>query len=325
MKRETAWRLFAGEYNDSTVEIKGDGEMTPSYIVTPLGAKVNRVFIIGVLTDVENISEGGDLVRAHVSDPTGVFTLYSGSYQKQTTEALSKIEVPTFVAIVGKVRTYSPEEGTIYVSVRPEKIMEVNADIRDKWIIETCKNTKDRIEAILEAMKMDEKNEFELRKLGFSKELSEGIVFALKNYNNIDLNKYVKIIQEALQYLTSSKETLPVFKKEEEEKVPIKIEDTIDEKLLIEKFEDLPEEKEQDFDIKSEEKNEESESKFEEIEDIVLEIIKKIEGDDGAPWDVITENCEKEGLNKDSVEEALTSLMDKGLIYEPVLGTIKTT
>lgn len=325
MKRETAWRLFAGEYNDSTVEIKGDGEMAPSYIVTPLGAKVNRVFIIGVLTDVENISEGGDLVRAHVSDPTGVFTLYSGSYQKQTTEALSKIEVPTFVAIVGKVRTYSPEEGTIYVSVRPEKIMEVNADIRDKWIIETCKNTKDRIEAILEAMKMDEKNEFELRKLGFSKELSEGIVFALKNYNNIDLNKYVNILQEALQYLTSNKETLPVFKKEEEERVPIKIEDTMDKKLLIEKFEEPPEEKEQDFDIKSEEKNEESESKSEEIEDIVLEIIKKIEGDDGAPWDVITENCEKEGLNKDSVEEALTSLMDKGLIYEPVLGTIKTT
>lgn len=325
MKRETAWRLFAGEYNDSTEEIKGEGEMTPSYVVTPLGAKVNRVFIIGVLTDVENVSEGGDLVRAHVSDPTGVFTLYSGSYQKETTEALSKIEVPTFVAIVGKVRTYSPEEGTIYVSVRPEKVMEVNAEVRDKWIIETCKDTKDRIEAVLEAMKMDESNEFELRKLGFSKELSEGIVFALKSYENIDLNKYVKIIQEALQYLTPGKETLPDLKKDEEEKEPIKIEDTIAEKPIIEKFEEPPDEKEQDIEIKIEEKNEESDSKFVEIEDTVLEIIKKIEGDDGAPWDTITENCEKAGLNKDSVEEALTSLMDKGLIYEPVLGTIKTT
>ena len=57
MKRQPARRIFAGEYNDSTVEIKGSGEKTPSYVVTPLGCKVNRLFAIGVLTDVENISE----------------------------------------------------------------------------------------------------------------------------------------------------------------------------------------------------------------------------------------------------------------------------
>ncbi|PNX46109.1 MAG: hypothetical protein BV456_12700, partial [Thermoplasmata archaeon M8B2D] len=141
MKRETAWRVFAGEYNDSSFEIKGEGEMTPSYVVTPLGAKVNRLFFIGVLTDVENISEGGDLVRAHVSDPTGVFTLYSGSYQKEVTDVLANIDAPAFVAVVGKVRTYTPEEGTMYVSIRPERIMEVDANIRDNWILETCKNT----------------------------------------------------------------------------------------------------------------------------------------------------------------------------------------
>ena len=69
MKRQTAWRVFAGEFNDSTVEIKGEGEMTPSYVVTPLGAKVNRVFIIGVLTDVENVSEDGELLTRDQSDP----------------------------------------------------------------------------------------------------------------------------------------------------------------------------------------------------------------------------------------------------------------
>jgi RPA family protein len=166
MKRETAWKIFAGEYNDSTVEIKGEGEMAPSYVVTPLGAKVNRLYIIGVLTDLENVSENGELIRAHISDPTGVFTLYSGQYQQEATDALSKIEVPAFVAVIGKARTYKPEEGTFYVSIRPEKIMEVSADIRDKWIIETCKNTRDRIEAVFEAMKMTESNAYELRKLG---------------------------------------------------------------------------------------------------------------------------------------------------------------
>jgi len=315
LKRQTAWRVFAGEFNDSTVEIKSEGEMTPSFVITPLGAKVNRLFVIGVLTDVENISQEGELVRAHISDPTGVFTLYSGQYQKEVTDALSKIDVPTFVAVIGKARTYSPEEGMLYVSIRPERILEVNADIRDKWIYETCKNTKDRIEAVLEAMKMDESNVNELTKLGFSRELSEGIVEALKNYENIDLKKYVALIKESLQYLRPSKETLPDLK------IDKKLEEPEEEKLNnIEVEKEIIEKKE----IKTEEKKEE-EDNFAEIENTVLETIKKIEGENGAPWDKITDKCKKAGLDKDSIEEAINSLMDKGHIYEPVLGTIKTT
>jgi len=310
MKREAAWRVFAGEYNDTTIEIKGEGEMAPSYVVTPLGAKINRLFVIGVLTDVEQVSESGEFIRAHVSDPTGVFTLYSGQYQQEATTALSNIEVPAFVAVVGKARTYTPEEGTLYVSIRPEKVMEVNADARDQWILETCSNTKDRIEGIVEAMKMNQSNAYDLRKLGYSKELSEGIVTALKNYGTVDVNKYVTLIQESLQYLTPGKDSLPDLNVEK------KKEATIDE---VEPEEPVKETK------KTKEKEEPADDNSEETEQTVLETIKKIEGDDGASWDVITEKCKKSGLDKDVIEEALTSLMDKGLIYEPILGTIKTT
>ena len=316
MKRQTAWRVFAGEFNDSTVEVKSQEEMTPSFVITPLGAKVNRLFIIGVLTDVENISQEGDLLRAHISDPTGVFTLYSGQYQKEVTDALTKIEVPTFVAVIGKARTYNPEEGLMYVSIRPERIMEVSAEIRDKWIYETCKNTKDRIEAVMEAMKMDESNASELTKLGYSKELSEGIVEALKNYENIDLKKYVALIKESLQYLRPNKETLPDLKINNEETNEEKIEDIDNKEEIFEKEEVKKTENE---------KSKEEDENFAEVEDTVLETIKKVEGEDGAAWDLITDNCKKAGLDKDTIEEALNSLMDKGLIYEPVLGTIKTT
>lgn len=322
MKRETAWRIFAGEYNDSSVEIKGEGDMTPSYIVTPLGAKVNRMFIIGVLTDIENVSEGGDLVRAHISDPTGVFTLYSGSYQKDVTDVLLKVEVPAFVAVIGKVRTYSPEEGTLYVSIRPEKVMEVSANIRDKWILETCKNTKDRIEAVIEAMQMNESNEYELRKLGYSRELSEGIVFALKNYGKIDLNKYIVLIQESLQYLRPNRDTqtdITIDKKQKKEDKSIE-----DQKEIIQEKNDMNQKEKQN--IKEDKKeSEETQKNSEEIEKKVLDIIKDLEGEDGAAWDTITQKCEKTGFDSDTVEEALSSLMDKGLIYEPILGTIKTT
>jgi DNA replicative helicase MCM subunit Mcm2 (Cdc46/Mcm family) len=110
------------------------------------------------------------------------------------------------------------------------------------------------------------------------------------------------------------KETLPDLKLEE------KAEEKKEEK------EEITEEKEEpEIETKEEEKPEEQDDESAEIEDTILEIIKKLEGDDGAPWDSITEKCEKQGLDKDSIEEALSSLMEKGLIYEPVLGTIKTT
>jgi hypothetical protein len=329
MKRQTAWRVFAGEFNDSTVEIKSEAEMTPSFVVTPLGAKVNRVFIIGVLTDVENISEDGELIRAHISDPTGVFTLYSGQYQKEVTDVLSKIEVPAFVAVIGKARTYSPEEGTLFVSIRPERIMQVSADIRDKWILETCRNTKDRIEAFLEAMKMGESSIKALRELGYSLELSEGIVEAMKSYGNVDLNRYLTLIQESLQYLNPEKEGLSDIKENIPEKKiePEKSEEKqeIEEEPTFEEKKPEPKKSEPEKKTKKTKTEEKEDTAGIEAENTVFEIIKKIEGEDGAAWDVITEKCEKSGLDSDTIEEALNGLMDKGLIYEPMLGTIKTT
>ncbi len=308
MKREQAWRIFASEYNDSTVEIEGTGEKTPSYIITPLGCKVNRLFTIGVLTDVETISENEELIRAHVSDPTGVFTLYAGrQFQPEATDQLLNIEAPAFVAVVGKARTYEPEEGTMFVSIRPELVREVNAETRDRWIVETCMQTKLRIEAVIEAMKMNPPNAYDLRKLGYSKDLSEGVVAALKNYGSIDVNKYIALIQESLQYSIAPKETLSTIDEKEETEI-------------IEKTEKIEKPKEEKKEI-LEEKNKDSED----IENMVLEIIKGIESEDGALWDSIVEECKKKKLDENTIEEALTSLMDKGFIFEPVLGTIKTT
>jgi len=315
MRRQGAWRVFAGEYNDAAFEIKSDVEKTPSYVVTPLGAKVNRLFIVGVLTDVENISEGGEYLRAHVSDPTGVFTLYSGQYQQEATNALSNIEVPAFVAVVGKARTYTPEEGTFFVSIRPEIVREVSSDTRDRWILETCRSTKERIDAVKEAKKMNQSNAYDLRKLGYSRDLSDGVVSALKNYEAVALDKYLMLINESLQYIMPGKESLPDLKIDE---------DIADEKAEILEEPEPPSDTKEKETSESEVKKEDGDD-FQEVEDTVLQVIKEIEGDDGASWDSITKKCEKASVDKDSIEEALNSLMDKGLIYEPILGTIKTT
>ncbi|HER45698.1 MAG TPA: hypothetical protein ENO12_02670 [Thermoplasmatales archaeon] len=311
MRREPAWRIFAAEYNDASLEIKGSGEKVPSYVVTPLGSKVNRVFIAGVLTDVESVMEGGEYLRAHVSDPTGVFTMYSGQYQAEATAKLQSIEVPAFVAVVGKVRTYIPEEGTMYVSLRPELIREVDAEARDRWIIEACLQTKHRMGAMEEAMKMTQPNVYDLRKLGYSRELSEGVVAAIKKYGTVDVTRYATLIRESLQFLmpgtagrfeeASTDETLESIQQRKETK------------------------KEPKKPKKQKKESAEKPDAAQDPEAIVLDTIKELEGEDGAPWDSIVETCKRKGLDENSIEEALNSLMDKGFVFEPMLGTLKTT
>jgi len=307
MRREPAWRVFAGEFNDSSFEIKGRGEKAPSYVVTPLGAKINRLFAIGVLTDVENVSEGGEFLRAHISDPTGVFTLYSGQYQQEVTDILANIDPPVFVAVLGKAKTYSPEEGTLFVSIRPETVQEISVEIRDRWILETCKHTKDRVEAISEALKMNQPNIVDLRKLGFSRDLSDGVISAVNNYGKVDVHRYLNMVSESLQYLVPG----------QQKQMDLHREKKVDKPLTKKKP------KEEKTESKKEDDGESEDSQ--EVENTVLKTIESLQGDDGASWDEIVKSCEKKGLDNDSIEEALTSLMDKGFIYEPVLGTIKTT
>jgi hypothetical protein len=204
-----------------------------------------------------------------------------------------------------------PEEGTMFVSIRPEMVREVSAEARDRWIIETCQQTKQRIQGVSEALKMTQPNAYDLRKLGYSRELSEGIVAALKKYGTIDVNKYTTLIREALQYIVPGSTE--------------KFEDIQKEETLEVKERKKESKKEQKKPRKQEKKSDTEEQAGQEPEEVVMDCIKELEGENGALWDSIVEKCKKKGLDENTIEEALTSLMDKGFIFEPVLGTIKST
>ena len=61
-QRETAYRVFAAEFDDTTLSYaESDEERAPNYVVTPTGARVNRLFVVGVLTEVEQVND--DVVR----------------------------------------------------------------------------------------------------------------------------------------------------------------------------------------------------------------------------------------------------------------------
>ena len=150
ISREVAWRVFASEYDDATLSFKeGDDDRAPNYVVTPTGAKINRLFVVGVLTETENVGNDGDMFRARISDPTGTFVSYAGQYQQEAMSFFREAEPPMFVALVGKARTYEPDDSdAIYTSVRPEEVNGVDGATRDRWNVQTARQTLARIDAV---------------------------------------------------------------------------------------------------------------------------------------------------------------------------------
>jgi len=289
MAREVAWRVFAAEFNSSSYEIKGEGEKAPSYLISPLGAKINRIFVVGVLTDKENVGNGKEPVwRARITDPTGTFYLTAGQYQPEAAMALAKMEPPCFVAVVGKFRTYSPEEGKLYVSIRPERIGKVEAGARDGWVLETCKATLDRISAMEEALKLGEPTVEKLMQIGFSQPLAEGTVHSMQHYHIDDLSRYKGMVTDALKFLLPEYQTGPETPAEASVPEEVEVEeDDVDKEALV------------------------------------LSLIESLDSGKGAAWDEVVQRAKAQGIEREELDSIANSLLDKGFVYEPVLGRMR--
>ncbi|MDY6818629.1 MAG: DNA-binding protein [Halobacteriales archaeon] len=145
--REVAKRVFAAEFNDASYTFKeSDDERAPVYLLLPTGDRANRVFVVGTLTETEDIGDDSEYWRGRIVDPTGTFFVYAGQYQPEAAGILRELDPPAYVAVVGKPRTYETDDGTVNVSIRPESITPVDAAVRDRWVIETAERTLERID-----------------------------------------------------------------------------------------------------------------------------------------------------------------------------------
>ena len=150
--REVARRAFAAEFNDATYTFKeSDDDRAPVYSLLPSGQRANRVFVVGTLTETEDVGDDSEYWRGRIVDPTGTFFTYAGQYQPEATSVLRETETPAYAAVVGKPRSYETDEGDVNVSLRPESITVVDGETRNRWVVETADRTLDRIEAFDEA------------------------------------------------------------------------------------------------------------------------------------------------------------------------------
>ena len=179
--REVARRVFAQEFNDASYTFKeSDDERAPVYVLLPTGERANRVFLVGTLTETEDVGEDSEYWQGRVVDPNGdTFFMYAGQYQPDAASMLRVLEAPEYVAVAGKPRTYETEDGQVNVSVRPESITVVDQPTRDRWVVEAAERTIERIEA-------------------FDDESSEYATMAREHYGD-DTSAYLEAAIEALE------------------------------------------------------------------------------------------------------------------------------
>ena len=295
--RETAWRVFSSELNSATFEIKGDDDKSPSYVVTRLGAMVNRVLIAGVLTEKENVgSDDEPMWRGRVQDlASGNFFINVGRYQPEAAATMADLETPAFIAVVGKVRTYTTDEDRVFVSIRPESVVKITEEIRAQWILEAAGSTWERLNKIKRATSLENLSEKVLLDKGFCDKDAKGIMTALDQYGLPNSTIYLKSIQTALRTILPDK--------------------NID-LGLPEDMSDMPDE----IDI---EPGSTSHSNAE-MEDMILSMLEELDTDGkGAPRDELERRAESEGISSMELEEISNVLMDKGLVYEPNLRYLK--
>ena len=147
--REVAHRVFAAELKESNLQSKeGQDQYSPQYLITPTGAKCNRIFIVGTLTETENVGIDSEFWRGRIVDPTGAFYVTAGQYQPEAAQVLAKTTPPEFIAVIGKPTTFTTKEGNVLTSIRAESMYIVDAATRDRWVVEAANLTAKRLERL---------------------------------------------------------------------------------------------------------------------------------------------------------------------------------
>jgi RPA family protein len=308
IERETARRVFAHEFNHSDYFFHEGDERSPNYLITPTGAKINRLYFVGVLTEMDNIGAGEDMWRGRVSDPTGAFAVYAGQYQPEAAVFLSDLDIPSFVAVVGKARVYEPEEGTLYTSVRPEELNTAQESIRDRWVVDTARLTFERIKLVRAALGSglkDEELHTMLVRSGAGAELADGIDKALKHYLDLDryLDKLLKTVIAALHTLLPEEDTTSI--------------NTSIHKAAMQHNEESEYMSADSANIIN---NEDEEP---DAEAMVYELMGRLDTGKGVPVAELMEESNRCGLTEDQVDDAVKSLMSEGKCYEPRIGLLR--
>ena len=306
--RQSAIRIFAQEYSDSNLPLEGVGEYAPSFIVTKLGAKVNRALFGGVIDRFERREgDNGPTYSGHLRDATGgVHRFQIAPFQPElhadAEELLARFESGDrfLMMMIGRARWFESDDGGIFTSFRAEEFTTVERSVYVNWLVEASAATLRRLDAYNLSLESENTNE-SLKSAGVPVDLIEGMILAKNHYSSFDPENYkVGVLQSLSMALSSNSEIEQIITSTEESTV-------------LEVPENSPQ-MENDA-VKSDSKP------TGDVDDVILNVIRSSSNPDGMPYDSIVLACVEAGFSRESSEDAIEDLRDiKCEIIEPRFG-----
>ena len=307
IRRQPALPLLASEFGESTLHQQGSGEYDPLFLITKLGAKVNRVIVAGLLERLEprETANGATIWQGQIRDPSGTHYFSVGDYAPESMRELtiqlsSRIDDGEVIMLMmtAKARYFQTDEGAVYTSLRPEEAAVISRTVYREWLVRAAKGMLTRIDAHEKSIN-SEKSIDSLAKAGVPENLIEGLLLAGEHYGEIDTESYrLNILQ-----------TLDIAEDKEVSTAPV-----------VQAQKSLVVEESQSEDKESVKENQEGD-----INSSILDLVKRLDKGEGVDFDTVLNNASARGYDRDAAEAALDELSEDGEIHEPRFGWFKIT
>ena len=300
--RQSAIRMLAQEYSDASLTEMGVGEYDPSFVITKLGARVNRALVAGVIDRMERRDgDSGPSYSGHIRDPTGnhVFNIapFQDEMHAEAEELLARFESGDrfLMALVGKSRWFETEDGGVFTSLRVEQIAIIDKERYSRWLVEAAEATLRRIKAYDDSSGVEPSPD-SLEGAGVPSDLVNGMAQARSHYPEFDSENYKVGVLQALSIASgrsSMAEASPVNAPVANETPGPPEQPTV--QAPIEPVGD--------------------------ISSTIISAIKSADGGEGAEYDTIILSCVQSGFSREEAEDALEGMRDvDGTIIEPRFG-----
>ena len=278
------------------------------FIITKLGAKVNRVIVAGMLErlDPRETSNGSTLWQGQLRDPSGLHFFSVGDYAPESMRELtiqlsSRIEDGESIMLLmtAKARYFQNEEGAVYTSLRPEEAAVVTRETYRNWLVRASQGMLERMEMQEKSISLEKTTEA-LAAAGIPENMREGLLLANEHYGEIDVEPYRLNIMNALDI---AEDKVPSFSST--------VSSSPQTSLSV--------------DGETDEEEEEKSAEGADLKQVLLDLISRLDQGEGVDFDTLLSNAAARGHDRDGSESALDELTEDGSVHEPRFGWFKIT
>jgi len=306
-RRQPAWHMLASEFGESTLHQQGSGEFDPLFLITKLGAKVNRLVVAGLLERLEprETSNGATLWQGQIRDPSGLHYFSVGDYAPEsmrefTVQLASRIDdgESIMMIMIAKARYFQSEEGAVYTSLRPEEAAVIARSTYCEWLVKAADGMLNRIDSQEKSLSL-EKSVESLRAGGIPEHLCESILLANEHYGEIDLETYRLNIMQTLDIA--------------ENRMPSAATSVSTPQGSL------------DVGGNESQNAGESDNESPDLNQVILDLIARLDQGEGVDFDTLLSNAAARGHDRDAAEASLDELSEQGTVHEPRFGWFKIT